>query len=27
LGVSQVHAAEYDGECNFVHRPRKGFMR
>ncbi len=27
LGVSQVHAVEYDGDRNFVHEPRLGFMR
>ena len=27
LGVSQVHAVEYDGDRNVVHRPRLGFMR
>jgi len=27
LGVSQVHAVEYDGDRNFVHRPHLGFMR
>jgi hypothetical protein len=27
LGVSEVHAVEYDGDRNFVHRPRWGFMR
>jgi hypothetical protein len=27
LGVSEVHAVEYDGDRNFVHRPRMGFMR
>ena len=27
LGVSEVHAVEYDGDRNFVHRPRSGFMR
>jgi len=27
LGVSEVHAVEYDGHRNFVHRPPMGFMR
>jgi hypothetical protein len=27
LRVSEVHAVEYDGDRNFVHRPRLGFMR
>ena len=27
LSVSQVHAVEYDGDRNFVHEPRLGFMR
>lgn len=27
LGVSEVHAVEYDGDRNFVHRPHLGFMR
>jgi len=27
LGVGEVHAVEYDGHRNFVHRPRVGFMR
>ena len=27
LRVSEVHAAEYDGDRNFVHQPRLGFMR
>ena len=27
LGVGEVHAVEYDGDRNFVHRPRLGFMR
>lgn len=27
LGVSQVHAVEYDGDRNFVHQPHLGFMR
>lgn len=27
LGVSQVHAVEYDGDRNFVHTPLSGFMR
>jgi hypothetical protein len=27
LRVSKVHAVEYDGDRNFVHAPRLGFMR
>jgi hypothetical protein len=27
LGIGEVHAVEYDGDRNFVHRPRMGFMR
>jgi len=27
LGVSEVHAVEYDGHRNFVHNPVSGFMR
>ena len=27
LGVSEVHAVEYDGHRNFVHNPALGFMR
>ena len=27
LLVSEVHAVEYDGDPNVVHRPRLGFMR
>ena len=27
LGVSEVHAVEYDGQHNFVHHPTLGFMR
>ena len=27
LGVSEVHAVEYDGHHNFVHRTPMGFMR
>ena len=27
LGVSKIHAVEYDGDRNFVHQPRLGFMR
>jgi hypothetical protein len=27
LLVGEVHAAEYDGDRNVVHRPRLGFMR
>jgi hypothetical protein len=27
LGVGEVHAVEYDGHRNFVHRPTMGFMR
>lgn len=27
LSVGEVHAVEYDGDRNFVHRPRMGFMR
>jgi hypothetical protein len=27
LRVSEIHAVEYDGDRNFVHTPRLGFMR